>query len=60
MNRHLSFLLVIAVFTFGCQKDKQMLSTQAKGNDAFTAYENHFLEELWKLNPSWATEEGYR
>jgi uncharacterized protein (DUF885 family) len=59
MNRHLSFLLVIAVFTFGCQKDKQMLSTQAKGNDAFTAYENHFLEELWKLNPSWATEEGY-
>ncbi|MFD2873655.1 DUF885 domain-containing protein [Mucilaginibacter ximonensis] len=59
MNRYLSFLLVIAVFATGCQKDRQGPLNQAQGNDAFANYENHFLEALWKLNPSWATEEGY-
>lgn len=59
MNRYLSFLLVIVVFAVGCQKDRQGPINQAQGNDAFANYENHFLEALWKLNPSWATEEGY-
>lgn len=60
MNRHLSFLLLITFFAVGCQKDMQAPgSLQAQGNEAFVAYENHFLEELWKLNPNWAANEGY-
>jgi len=26
---------------------------------AFNAYEQHFLDEFWKLNPDWATSVGY-
>ena len=60
MNRYLLFLIAIAFFAFGCQKDMQAPgSLNSKGNDAFAAYENHFLEELWKLNPGRATGEGY-
>jgi len=32
---------------------------QARDNDAFTIYENNFLERLWKLSPDWAASVGY-
>lgn len=31
----------------------------ARDDAAFTQYEEHFLEELWKNDPSWATSVGY-
>ncbi|MBL4676912.1 MAG: DUF885 domain-containing protein [Mucilaginibacter sp.] len=30
-----------------------------KDDGTFTRYEDHFLEELWKINPDWATSVGY-
>ncbi|WP_214071357.1 DUF885 domain-containing protein [Mucilaginibacter sp. dw_454] len=58
MNRYLSLLIFATLFFLGCQKDQQG-PMRTKGNDAFALYENHFLEELWKLNPDWATTVGY-
>jgi len=30
-----------------------------KDNTTFKIYENRFLDDLWKLDPDWATREGY-
>ncbi len=32
---------------------------EEKGNEGFQKYEGRFLDELWKLNPSWATSVGF-
>jgi uncharacterized protein (DUF885 family) len=42
-----------------CKKDG--VAPQEGGHDdaAFTAYTNHFLENLWKESPDWATQMGY-
>jgi uncharacterized protein (DUF885 family) len=58
MVRKLSVLIVLFLFLLGCQKDGQVPLT-VKGNDSFNNYEDHFLDALWKLNPDWATSEGY-
>ncbi|MDB5114683.1 MAG: hypothetical protein JWQ79_175 [Mucilaginibacter sp.] len=59
MIRKLLFLLVLSVtFFLGCKKDAPG-PQGGKGNDAFIAYEDHFLDALWKLNPDWATSVGY-
>ncbi|MCC8409731.1 DUF885 domain-containing protein [Mucilaginibacter sp. UR6-1] len=63
--RTLYKLLLIAIcgFTFlsACKKDGMggELSDEEKNNDSFTRYEGKFLDELWKLNPDWATSVGY-
>lgn len=35
------------------------LTQEEKNNESFTRYEGKFLDELWKLNPDWATSVGY-
>jgi uncharacterized protein (DUF885 family) len=50
--------LLTIVFT-GCKKDGSMSPQQVKDDAAFGAYENSFLDALWKLNPDWATVAGY-
>jgi uncharacterized protein (DUF885 family) len=51
--------LYVAAFT-ACKKDSQsMQDLSLKDDAAFTRYEDHFLEELWKHNPDWATSVGY-
>jgi len=54
----LSFLLLAAFFT-GCKKDGDVNPQSLKDDDAFTTYEQSFLDALWKQNPDWATQEGY-
>ena len=45
---------------YACKKDNTTgVDLSARDNNAFAAYETHFLEALWKLDPSWATMEGY-
>lgn len=56
-----TLLLCLYVFAFtACKKDggggEQIT---AKNDAAFALYEEHFLEELWKQNPDWATTAGY-
>ncbi len=59
MNKiFLSLLLAVVIFT-GCKKDGSVNPQQAKDDAAFTAYEQTFLDGLWKQNPDWATAEGY-
>jgi hypothetical protein len=55
----LAFALFIFFFT-ACKKDSSVVPDQASLDDAgFNRYEAHFLDELWKLNPDWATGVGY-
>ncbi|RFZ90574.1 DUF885 domain-containing protein [Mucilaginibacter conchicola] len=43
-----------------CKKDGgNGIDNGLKDDGTFTRYEDHFLEELWKLNPDWATSVGY-
>lgn len=51
--------LYVAAFT-ACKKDGQSIQDESLKDDAaFLRYEDHFLEELWKNNPDWATSVGY-
>ena len=51
--------VIITAFT-GCKKDGSGPGPlQNKDDAAFTAHENTFLDNLWKLNPNWATSVGY-
>ncbi len=51
--------IVITTLFIGCKKDGSPGPQFAKDDAAFSAYENSFLEALWKQNPDWATTEGY-
>src|SRR4051812_22054947 len=47
-------------FFTACKKDSSVAPQQGSMDDvAFNAYETHFLDEFWKLNPDWATSVGY-
>lgn len=59
MIRKLSVLIAFTLFILGCQKDGPGAMLGAKGDEAFTTYEGHFLDALWKVNPDKATSEGY-
>jgi len=51
--------LYVAAFT-ACKKEgSSMQDVSLKDDAAFLRYEDHFLEELWKNNPDWATSVGY-
>jgi uncharacterized protein (DUF885 family) len=55
----LAVVLFMVALT-GCKKESAGRGPDfAKDDAAFTVYENSFLENLWKLNPDWATTAGY-
>ncbi len=59
IKKLLLMALYVAAFT-GCKKDGEMMQDLSLKDDAaFLRYEDHFLEELWKNNPDWATSVGY-
>jgi len=59
IKKILLIALYVAAFT-ACKKDGQsMQDNSLKDDAAFLRYEDHFLEELWKNNPDWATSVGY-
>ena len=59
VNKILLSLLLLTAFFTGCKKDGGVAPESARDDAAFTAYEQHFLDALWKQNPDWATAEGY-
>jgi uncharacterized protein (DUF885 family) len=54
-------LLSLYVVAFSaCKKEGQGgEQITAKDDAAFSLYEEHFLDDLWKQNPDWATTVGY-
>lgn len=60
MIRKSILLAAIALAFFaGCKKDGGAGPQFQKDSTAFVAYEDRFLEELWKHQPDWATQTGY-
>lgn len=59
IKKIIAFTLFVSFFT-ACKKDNSVQPQQGSMDDvAFNSYENHFLDEFWKLNPDWATNVGY-
>ncbi|MBB3967598.1 DUF885 domain-containing protein [Mucilaginibacter phyllosphaerae] len=59
IKKILLMALYVGAFT-ACKKDGQSMQDVSLRDDAaFIRYEDHFLEELWKNNPDWATSVGY-
>jgi uncharacterized protein (DUF885 family) len=56
-----SILLAAAALSFftSCKKDGSGVAPMQKDSAAFAAYEDRFLDGLWKNNPDWATQVGY-
>lgn len=56
-----SILIAAAALAFftSCKKDGGVGPQFQKDSTAFVAYEDRFLEELWKQQPDWATQVGY-
>jgi len=51
---------LFASFLIACKKDSSVSPMAGSVDDvAFNSYEQHFLDEFWKLNPDWATSVGY-
>lgn len=50
----ISFVLLL----FACNK-KQETETTDQLNAKFDQYKEHFVEELWKTNPEWASSQGF-
>jgi uncharacterized protein (DUF885 family) len=59
IKKYLAAAIVTMVFFIGCKKDGNAGPQLGKDDGSFTIYENSFLNGLWKLNPDWATAEGY-
>ncbi|WP_295717839.1 DUF885 domain-containing protein [Mucilaginibacter sp.] len=65
MIKNILFKIALAVVLFmialtGCKKEgASSYPNFGKDDEAFTIYENSFLEALWKQNPDWATSVGY-
>jgi uncharacterized protein (DUF885 family) len=63
--KNILFKIALAVVLFmialtGCKKESaSSYPNFGKDDEAFTIYENSFLEGLWKQNPDWATSVGY-
>ncbi|WP_235853984.1 DUF885 domain-containing protein [Mucilaginibacter terrenus] len=59
IRKILLLCLYVAAFS-ACKKEGQSSGPLTSKDDAaFTRYEEHFLEDLWKHNPDWATTVGY-
>ena len=52
-------MLLLVVVLGSCKKDSVGPINGSVDDAAFNAYEKHFLDEFWKLNPDWATGVGY-
>lgn len=59
MKKIILTLSVLAVAFAACKKDGGVGPQGNKDDAAFVEYEAHFLDEFWKLQPEWATSEGY-
>jgi uncharacterized protein (DUF885 family) len=59
IKRVLISFCLFASFLIGCKKDGSVNPVGSVDDAAFTTYEQHFLDEFWKLNPDWATSVGY-
>ena len=65
MIKNILFKIALVVVLFmialtGCKKESaSSYPNFGKDDEAFTIYENSFLEGLWKQNPDWATTVGY-
>ncbi len=59
IKKILAFTLFVFFFT-ACKKDASVGPMEGSIDDvAFNTYQKFFLNELWKLNPDWATSVGY-
>ena len=58
IRKLLLLALYVAAFT-ACKKEQSSGPISARDDAAFAQYEEHFLEDLWKINPDWATSVGY-
>jgi uncharacterized protein (DUF885 family) len=57
-KKYLLVIFLIAIIA-ACKKDGSVGPQGGKDDFAFTLYENHFLDELWKVNPEWAASVGF-
>jgi len=58
VKRKLLPLLLFVTLFYACKKDS--VNPDARKDDGtFNTYESTFLDNLWKENPDWATQEGY-
>jgi len=58
IKKIVALALFVGFFT-ACKKDGSVGPQGAVDEAAFNAYELHFLDEFWKLNPDYATSVGY-
>ncbi len=59
MKKIIAPLLCIAMLS-ACNNDKKTEQTETVNLDSkFENYKNTFIEEIWRLNPGWATGSGY-
>ena len=58
IKKIVALALFVGFFT-ACKKDGSVGPQGAVDETAFNAYEQHFLDEFWKLNPDYATSVGY-
>jgi uncharacterized protein (DUF885 family) len=54
--KKLSLLIIIGILSFSCKKDT---ADPKIANAQFDKYKNSFVENLWKVYPEWASNQGY-
>jgi uncharacterized protein (DUF885 family) len=54
--KKLSLLIIIAILSFSCKKEA---ADPKIANAQFDKYKNSFVENLWKVYPEWASNQGY-
>ncbi|MEO6149122.1 MAG: DUF885 domain-containing protein, partial [Mucilaginibacter sp.] len=61
MYKKLFFVVVTGMaMLIGCKKEGQSdMRNEEKTDEGFILYEKSFLEDLWKIDPDWATTVGY-
>ena len=50
--------LSLAFLLFACNK-KESVATSTDLNAKFDQYKSHFVDELWKISPEWASSQGF-
>jgi len=57
--KKITLIVLLGITFYSCKKDEGAMPEGEMDNTAFTAYEGHLLDALWKLDPDWATASGY-